>query len=725
MQKITNIFFRFSLWLTALFGGILLVMSVVTMGWYRKLFSGERGLFWEYIAVILLAVFMGFMAVWLYRLLEHTGQRVAVSLFTAMVILQIAFLVLVSHPMVISDAARVQNEALEMVKRQHGQLNMRNEYFQRYTNNHFILVVFYYFYKILFKCGITEVWVPTVVLNILYIDTGIYITYRTARRLKGDAFANLILVCFLLCPTTYVWLTTAYTNTFSFPFVMAILYLCLWLRGGEPNVKNVIKCILLGFAMAVGYWIRPTSILPIIAMILFATVQFFKEPLFVEQKEKKKKIWNPTWNITGKVSGKRNTLIKGMIVLVVFGICFAGCRFMVNRHVNQDKLTGAFPITHWIMMGLNEDSYGGFSRADESFTRSFPTKEEKTEATIEETKNRLKRMGVKGVIKQGVVKVFRVWAMGDDDSLPKAEYASDFPVLYEKFMGNSNGWYLIFTQAFRVCIFGFLCLSVIAQLYRKRCREIFLFTLTFLGAVLFFLIWEANRKYNICFMGVYLLLMADGIHHASTHMSRFAERRFFFKIPMKWCFAGVMVLSLAGSGFLQVSMLQQDITKTDKKFYNSRTAVDAVCLDEELQTEPFLVEQTIQKGQFATKGQWNRITIYFSVRNPVTMPYTLEYVAEIYSVEDMKCLYREKISQNQLQENEELQIILSKQKKMTERGYLLRLTHIGNDFHMIPLVSKFPALDPYPYGELSVNGRATEYDLSMSLEQTNSDSDGK
>ena len=715
MQKITYILFRFSLWLTAFFGGIILIMSIVTMGEYRRLFSGKLGMFWEYVAVVLLAVFMGLAAVWLYRRLEHTGQRLAAALFAAIVLLQIGFLVLVSHPMVISDAARVQNEALEMVKRQHGQMNMDNDYFQRYTNNHFILVIFYYYYKLLYKCGITQIWLSTVTLNVLLVDAGIYISYRTARRLKGDPFANLLLVCFLLCPTTYVWLTTAYTNTFSFPFVMAILYLCLWLRGGEPNVKNIIKCILLGFTMAVGYWIRPTTILPIIAMIFFAAIQFFRDPLLLENKKKKQKKWNPTWNIAGKDSGKRNTMIKAVLVLTVFFLCFAGCRILVNRHIDQDKLTGEFPITHWVMMGLNEESYGGFSRADETYTKSFPTKEEKTKANIEEIKNRLSYMGAKGIARQSIAKVFRVWAMGDDDSLPKAEYAQDFPILYEKFMGNSNGWYLIFTQAFRVCIFGFLCLSMLAQLYRKECTEIFLFAVTFLGAVLFFLIWEANRKYNICFMGVYMLLMVDGIHHAARHMSYIAGKRLFYKIPMRWCLISVALLSLAGSVFLQASLMKNK-NNTVKKFYHSREEVDTIPLDDELHVEPFLVEQTIQKGQFATKGQWNQLSIFFSVNDSETTPYDAEYIAEIYSMEDMQCLYREKINQDHLGAHGELQIVLTKQKEATDMGYLLRLTHIGNDFRMVPMVCKFPSLNPYPYGELSVNGRETEYDLSMSLE---------
>ena len=37
-----------------------------------------------------------------------------------------------------------------------------------------------------------------------------------------------------------------------------------------------------------------------------------------------------------------------------------------------------------------------------------------------------------------------------------------------------------------------------------------MYTLTFAGAVMFFMLWEAGKRYNICFTGVCLLLMAEG-----------------------------------------------------------------------------------------------------------------------------------------------------------------------------------------------------------------------
>lgn len=712
MHKITQFFYRFSLYFTAVITGILLVMSMVCMYGYKEYLSGGNYALGN-VAVILLAIALGVLLVTLYRKMQGTGQKATVVLFLAIILLQIGFLVFVSHPMSISDPARVQNEALQMVKTQHGQMNTKDEYFQRYSNNHFMLVFFYYYYKLLFRIGITHVVIPNIVLNIFCVDIGIYITYRTAKRLRGIGFANWVLLLFLLCPTIYVWLTTVYTNTISFPFVMAVLYLALWLRHENLTVKNIIKCILLGVMMAVGYWIRPTTILPILAMILFAAVQFFKDPILVKSGERR--CVNPKWNLRHKASGRRNTIVKAVLVVAVFAVTFTACGKLVDRHVNSDQVTGSFPVTHWLMMGLNQKSYGGYAREDEAYTESFPTKDMKTRADITRAKGRLHQLGVIGVVRQMGTKMLRVWAMGDDDSLPKASYASDFPVLYEYVMGNDCGAAVIYTQAFRVCIFVFLLFCVIRQIRRRDCEEMFLFTLTFLGAVMFFILWEANRKYNICFMGVYLMLMAEGGRYASAKAEENGDRIVFAKLTRQKATVSVGILCLGATILIQILLLRSHQRILDKRYYQSRNFPDAVPVSYVTNKTPKLVEQTLQKGQYATKDQWNILVISFGLDGVDLSSTKEEYEVSLISREDGKYLYRGKIAPCNLTEKRQLRIYVTGKKKVTEEGYLLRMKHIGSEYHMLPTVNKFPDLDPYPYGELSIDGKQTKFDLNMRL----------
>ncbi len=710
MHIVMNRFFRFCLFLTAIFSVILLILSVVSMIGYRKIYCGSFVYAREFLTVILMAVCFVLVFQWLYKKLKYKGRRVSLLLFFCIVVAQVLFLVFVSHPMVISDAARVQSEALDMVKWNHGKMDLEYSYMQQYTNNHFVVVLFYYFYKILSVLGITEIWIPTIILNLACIDLGIYITFRTAKRLKGIACANLVLVFFLLCPTTYVWLTTAYTNTFSFPFVMAILYLCLWLRGGEPYLKNIVKCILLGFSVVVGYFVRPTTILPIIAMVLFSAVKFFEEPLMVKRKEMR--LLNPEWNLTKRISGKRNTLIKMAIVLLVCGVTWAGCQMLLNRHIDREKVTGQFPVVHWIMMGLNERTGGGFAGEDVAYTKSFEGVEAKKKADVKRLRERVSEMGPSRLLLHGFVKLARVWAMGDDDSLKKSSYAHDYPLLYERFMGSGNGWFIVYMQAFRMAVYILLLISVLRQMRQGDCKELFLYTLTFLGAVLFFLIWEANMKYNICFMGVYLLLMADGTE-AFRHQICLCKIRKKNKKWGKHIFAAVGIGCLVASLALQVPMLIAEAHVEKKQYYNSRIQADSQAIDYAISDMPILLEQTIEEGRFHWRDEWNCLGIFFERREEVGREE--EYLVELIAEQDSQVVFRQRIGVKDLEKRGAFWIQIQGRRSKSDMGYRLRLTHLGGDYGMVPKVSLFPELNPYPYGCLYVNGRKTEYDLAMSM----------
>ena len=110
MKRITDAFCRFCQGMTAAIGAILLVMSASAMMIYGEMFSKGNAVGMTQ-AMLLMTVLIsaGFVAV--YRIFLKSGKRVAVILFAALVFLQIGFLMFVSHPMAISDPARVQNEA--------------------------------------------------------------------------------------------------------------------------------------------------------------------------------------------------------------------------------------------------------------------------------------------------------------------------------------------------------------------------------------------------------------------------------------------------------------------------------------------------------------------------------------------------------------------------------------------------------------------------------------
>lgn len=724
MQKITNLFYWFSQGLTLGIGGCLLMMSCLAMIVYGIMYGNDHyGMMT--LAMLLIAVLVAAGVLFLGRRLEKECRHRSILLFGVLVCLQIFFLVFISHPMAISDPARVQNEALMMVQKQHGRMNMEDLYFQRYPNNHFIVVLFYYFYKILSFMGIQQVWIPTIILNLVSIDIGILCSWLIARGWKGTKMADLVLVLFILCPTTYVWLTTVYTNTLSFPFVMLILYLCLRLQN-ESEKRDSRKSLwaLLGAVMAVGYWIRPTTIIPIIAVVLY----------FIVRGTQGMKKENAVRYLTGVA------LTAG-----VFVCCFMGCRGLVDRHMDRSGLTGEFPVTHWIMMGLNTDTFGEFSREDEAYTMSFDTKAQKRQADMERIRERAAELGGTGLAYQAMAKMFGVWALADDDCFNKAAYASDFPGWYRYFMGKDNTWYLLFMQAFRVVTFLFLCGSITGQMRQKKYDRSYVLSLTFLGAVLFFVLWEANRKYNVCFMGVCLLLMADGIEGCLQWMRQrqFAGlRRRNSRVVMM----ALVAICILLTSYMQRTTTSQTVSTNENVVYHCRNNPDSVAMSaisgnrKGYFQKPVLLEQIIRQGQLTRAGEKETIILNFERNEGKShsqkwkgdgqkgkhkkikqgenkIQHKKEYKIEVLSLENGQKIYSRKVRNDQFSKSGKLIIRLPQISKDSSKGYVIRLHHYGKNYTMIPKVSRFPKLNPYPYGSLYIKGRKTNYDLSMSILQ--------
>lgn len=52
-----------------------------------------------------------------------------------------------------------------------------------------------------------------------------------------------------------------------------------------------------------------------------------------------------------------------------------------------------YPLTHWIMMGLNEKSDGGYMQEDVAYTATFETRKERTEENVRVILARLRCFG--------------------------------------------------------------------------------------------------------------------------------------------------------------------------------------------------------------------------------------------------------------------------------------------------------------------------------------------
>jgi len=180
---------------------------------------------------------------------------------------------------------------------------------------------------------------------------------------------------------------------------------------------------------------------------------------------------------------------------------------------------------------------------------------------------------------------------------------------------------------------------------------------------MFFILWEANRKYNICFMGVYLMLMAEGDRYASAKAEENGDRIVFAKLTRQKAAVSVGILCLGATILIQIPLLRSHQRILDKRYYQSRNFPDAVPVSYVTNKTPKLVEQTLQKGQYATKDQWNILVISFGLDGVDLSSTKEEYEVSLISREDGKYLYRGKIAPCNLTEKRQLRIYVTGKKK--------------------------------------------------------------
>ena len=409
----------------------------------------------------------------------------------------------------------------------------------------------------------------------------------------------------------------------------------------------------------------------------------------------------------------------GLVVCVSMAVLFSSSN-LVAKHVDAKKFNQQFPVVHWVMMGMNEKSKGGFNRNDRRYTSSFPTKEQKRKADIARLKQRVKKMGPVGLAKHFGNKMMRVWAMGDDDGITNAQYAYQYPPFFRYFAGKQNAWFMIYMQAFRIAMLFLMLCAMCRQFLQREAAPGAMYTLTFAGAVMFFMLWEAGKRYNICFTGVCLLLMAEGADgftntvfnkgdawlKAHFNGMRLHAARLVVLAVGLFCFAG---------SFAAANQLSHPRTYVEIPYFNSKRGKDEEPIRWRYHKNPKVLEQTIEQGQLEWRNRWNRIRLYFW--NLAPNESGDEYRIQVLALDDKEVLYDKTIAPNQVK-REGYTIAIAKNKlkqRDSQIGYLIRLTHVGASDRLIPMICRFPLLDPYPYGELKVDGQYKDWDLSMKI----------
>ena len=175
-----------------------------------------------------------------------------------------------------------------------------------------------------------------------------------------------------------------------------------------------------------------------------------------------------------------------------------------------------YPLTHWIMMGLNEKSDGGYMQEDVAYTATFETRKERTEENVRVILARLRCFGAADYIQFIFFdKMPRTWGdscFAGDDYLFRMPYLPECPLVQiMKWNGTSHSYCLIYTWTYYVILFfGIVLSGLLALGHRGRQDPMMIGRIAMIGIALFQILWECNSRYVITFLPMMILMALDG-----------------------------------------------------------------------------------------------------------------------------------------------------------------------------------------------------------------------
>ena len=529
---------------------------------------------------------------------------------------------------------------------------LNSVYYSVYPNNRFLLIILYGLQKIIpISNQILFSLLSTICISVMSL-----FTYKTVNKVLNLNKGLLSLFICVLSPIFYLYVSYYYTDVLMLPFASILIYLIVKTKD-EKNLKsNVLYGLLIGIIAIIGYKIRAVAIFILVAYFVYLI--FTKKILIVLKK------FAP--------------IIIGAILTIT---CIDTIENKFFTNVNVDK---EFPMTHWIMMGVNEKSYGYYSQDDYNLSSSASNVSERTDLNIKEIKNRLSDLGPFGTVKLLVVKLVSVWGKGDYSYQKYLELVNDFNPSYSYLLEDKN-IVINYLLQFSKIVVMFMAIISLINIYKSGKKSIIAISL--FGAVFFYLVWEVCPRYGLSFLPWLILIGTCSYDTLNTNYEKFKFYKYFK------CIILVLTLALFAFSFNKYTGIsyKENIVAKD-----SVTNVKYISLNKEA-----IITQTLD-----LYDSFNKIRLKFKVNEIDDATYKLELITK------NEVVYEKDFKKNDLKNKKYTDFYLD---KTYEGGsYTVRLSSDSTSDLEVYIAYK-EKFDYYPNGILEVNKKEETGDLMFEV----------
>lgn len=532
-----------------------------------------------------------------YRLFTEHGDILAIIIcvmyFVVLLVAANLFVVIPQY-----DLNNLQREACLMLEKDFSLFGGKDAfsgsfYFSECSAQIPVTILLYWVYKIFYLLGIENYVFAGSLFNCLCIALTALACYFLVKMESNIQNALLVLLVFILNPIFYIYASYSYTDTLSMPWAMWGAYCFLQGMQTKKDAKKRIVCVFGGFLLLLtGMTIRATAGILLIALIGYALFE--------------------KW-------GKRKVLL--LLIVPAFLLLSVIKENTFNYYGFNIDHNAEFPVTHWVMMGTNEEKSGWYSGDDVAYTRFFSSYDDKVEGNLEVIQNRLKQMGIDGTCRLMLKKIGTIWSAGDNMSTTFASMRNQ-GAFYRYTVGSSSIFYRYVLQINRCGLLLMMLLATIKALFKKN-RIFSPWSITFFGAVIFYLLWEVHNRYSLSFVPWMVIFIPEGIACIDEFVFLLRKVKTMSEkhIMMLWEIVGIalvfVTILLYASNWEKYVIMES--TYEDKIIFQRNRdygTIDDIGLSE--------IKQT-----FVTGNKYNQVELYF-VNNKVVSnkKYRFQLLAE-------------------------------------------------------------------------------------------------
>lgn len=391
------------------------------------------------------------------------------------------------------DCGMVLNAAQEK------NLEICNEYLSIYPNN-LLLVLIFRVWNDLLNSGNDMYILNTNLLNIIAMGVSYVLIYLISSFYFENKVTKLTLLYFVCIIGISPWIIIPYSDIQMMPWGLLLVYCFMIWEMSSSRRKIVLMSMKIGALCFVGLHIKPTFIVVYVALFGMNFLRKKKDVVCV--------------------------CVGSLLIIFLLNMCWNSAIYKLDTYDLDSDMS--FPMTHYIMLGLNNNK-GIYTEEDYQITCQGRNKKEKVEANIEQISLRMKSRNFGEHMKCLGEKVKLLYAEGNfywgGEGGPLSFLNFDlgkYSFIRKIFYVNGEN-YDIYKYSVQGLWFTLL-IFVMCNIFHIHKKNIGIFFLVIFGITLFNLLFEMRSRYLISFLPFYCILSATGIENVIVKIEEMIKK---------------------------------------------------------------------------------------------------------------------------------------------------------------------------------------------------------